>query len=149
MLGRGGWAKLRGVRSSWGLGGPGSMGGGNVDGGGGSGASAVRAKAGKKGGNIAGVRERESARRVVVMEGETKELGRDGMGFAMIEGGKGRDKKLKVREVVVFDTEVSYHQDKSNRTRDVMEKTRSRSFEEAVGSKMGDKAVLRELVRLL
>jgi hypothetical protein len=117
MLGRGGWG--RGVRSSWGLGGPGSIGGGNVDGGGGNGANAVRAKAGKKGANIAGVRERESVRRAVVMEGETKELGRDGVGFAMIEGGKARDKKLKVREVVVFDTEVIYHQDKSNRTRDV------------------------------
>jgi hypothetical protein len=96
-----------------------------------------------------GKRERESARRAVVMEGETKELGRDGLGFAMIEGGKAGDKKLKVREVVVFDTEVIYHQDKSNRTRDVTEKTRGRSFEEAMGSKMGDKAVLRELARLL
>jgi hypothetical protein len=112
-----------------------------------------RSKAGKKGRNIAGVRERErereSARRAVVLEGETKELGRDGVGFAIIEGGKVRDKKLKVREVVVFDTEAIYHQDKSNRTRDVTEKIRGRSFEEAVRSKMGDQAVLRELARLL
>jgi hypothetical protein len=62
MLGRGGWG--RGVRSSRGLEGPGSVGGGNVDGGGGSGANAVRAKAGKKGSNIAGVRERERAERL-------------------------------------------------------------------------------------
>ncbi len=50
MLGRGGWE--RGVRSSRGLGGPGSVGGGNVDGGGGSGANAIRAKAGKKGSKL-------------------------------------------------------------------------------------------------
>jgi hypothetical protein len=50
MLGRGGWE--RGVSASRGLGGPGSVGGGSVDGGGGSGANAVRAKAGEKGGNI-------------------------------------------------------------------------------------------------
>ena len=48
MLGRGGWG--RGVSASRGLGGPGSVGGGNVDGGRG------RAKAGEKGSNIAGVR---------------------------------------------------------------------------------------------
>ena len=39
-------------------GGAGSVGGRNIDGGGGGGANAVRAKAGKKGGNIARVRER-------------------------------------------------------------------------------------------
>ncbi len=55
MLGRGGWG--RGVSASRGLGGPGSVGGRNVDRGGGGGA-----KAGKKGGNIARVRERERVR---------------------------------------------------------------------------------------
>jgi hypothetical protein len=135
MLGRGGWG--RGVSASGGLGGPGSVGGRNVDGGGGGGANAVRAKAGKKGGDIARVRERESARSAVVMEGETKELGRDGVGFAVIQGGKARDKKFKVREVVVFDTEVIYHQDKGYRTRDVAEKARGRGFEEAFGKQGG------------
>ncbi len=55
MLGRGGWGRI--VSASRGLGGPGSVGGESVDGGGGS----------EKGGNIAGVRERESASRAVVV----------------------------------------------------------------------------------
>ena len=147
MLGRGGWG--RGVSASGGLGGPGSVGGRNVDGGGSGGANAVRAKAGKKGGSIARVREREGARSAVVMEGEAKELGRDGVGFAVIQGGKARDKKLKVREVVVFDTEVIYHQDKGYRTRDVAEKARGGGFEEAVGSKVGDQPILGKLAGLL
>ncbi len=114
-----------------------------------TGANAVRAKAGKKGGNIAGVRERESASRAVVMEGEAKELGRDGVGFAVIQGGKTIDKKLKIKEVVVFDTEVIYHQDKGYRTRDVTEKERGKGFEETVGSKVGDEPILRKLAGLL
>jgi hypothetical protein len=73
MLGRGGWG--RGVSASRGLGGPGSVGGRNVDRGGGGGANAVRAKTGKKGGNIARVRERESFEGSVVVDGKAKKLG--------------------------------------------------------------------------
>ena len=83
------------------------------------------------------------------MEGEAKKLGRDGVGFAVIQGGKARDKKFKVREVVVFDTEVIYHQDKGYRTRDVAEKARGRGFEETVGSKVGDEPILGKLPGLL
>jgi hypothetical protein len=71
------------------------------------------------------------------------------VGFAVVERGKARDKKFKVREVVVFDTEVIHHQDKGNRARDVTEKAGGRGFKETVGSKVRDKAVLRELARLL
>ena len=72
------------------------------------------------------------------------------MSFAVIEGGKARDEELKVREVVVFDTEVIYHQDKGYRTRDVAEKARgNRGFEEAVGSKVGDEPILGKFPCLL
>jgi hypothetical protein len=36
------------------------------------------------------------------------------MGFTVIEGGEARDEKGKVGGVVVFDTEVIYHQDKGD-----------------------------------
>jgi hypothetical protein len=67
----------------------------------------------------------------------------------VIKRGKTRDEIFKVREVVVFYTEVIYHQDKRDRTRDVAEKARSSGFEETVGSKVGDESVLGELARLL
>ncbi len=71
------------------------------------------------------------------------------MSFAVIQGGKARDEELKVKEVVVFDTEVIYHQDKGNKARDVAEKARGSGFKETVRSKVRDKAVLGELARLL
>jgi hypothetical protein len=58
------------------------------------------------------------------------------VGFAVVERGEARDKKLKVREVVVFDTEVIHHQDKGNRARDVTKKARGSGFKETVGSKV-------------
>jgi hypothetical protein len=79
----------------------------------------------------------------------SKKFGRDGMGFAVVERGKARDKKLKIREVVVFDTEVIHHQNKRNRARDVTEKARRSGFKETVRSKVRDKAILGELARLL
>jgi hypothetical protein len=142
-----GWGRI--VRPSGGLGGPGPVGGKNVDGGGGCGANTVRTKAGEKRGDVARIRERESASRAVVVQSKAKKFGRDGVGFAMIKRGKTRDEILKVIEMVVFGTEVIYHQDKSDRTRDVAEKARSSGFEETVGSKVGDESVLGELARLL
>jgi hypothetical protein len=50
---------------------------------------------------------------------------------------------------VVFDTEVIYHQDKSDRTRDVSEEARGSGFDETVGSKVRNETVSRELARLL
>ncbi len=50
---------------------------------------------------------------------------------------------------MVFDTEVIYHQDKGNRTRDVAEKARGSGFEETVGSKVGDKPILGNFAGLL
>jgi hypothetical protein len=61
----------------------------------------------------------------------------------LIKRGKTRDTILKVREVMVFDTEVIYHQYKSYRTRDVTEKARGSGFEETVRSK-GSEGEMRE-----
>ncbi len=75
---------------------------------------AGRSEAGEKGGNIAGIGDGESAGRAVVRKGEAKEFGCEGMGFDVIECGQAGDEKSKVRGVVVFDTEVIYHQDKGD-----------------------------------
>ncbi len=71
------------------------------------------------------------------------------MGFAVVKRGKTGNEILEVREVVVFDTEVIYHQDKSDRTRDVAKKARGSGFKETMRRKVRDKAVLREFARLL
>ncbi len=45
---------------------------------------------------------------------EAKKFGCKGVGFDVIECGEAGDEKGKVRGVVVFDTEVIYHQDKGD-----------------------------------
>ncbi len=84
-----------------------------------------------------------------MVQSKAKKFGRDGVGFAVIKRGKTRDEIFKVREVVVIDTEVIYHQDTSDRTRDVSEEARGSGFKETVGSKVRDEVVLKELARLL
>jgi hypothetical protein len=96
--------------------GSGTIGGRGVDGRGGGVGDAGRAEAGKKGRHIAGIGDGESARRSVVRKREAKEFGCEGVGFDVIECGEAGDEKGKVRGVVVFDTEVIYHQDKSDGT---------------------------------
>ena len=49
-----------------------------------------------------------------MIEGEAEKFGCEGVGFDVIECGEAGDEKGKVRGVVVFDTEVIYHQDKSD-----------------------------------
>ena len=51
--------------------------------------------------------------------------------------------------MVVFDTKVIYHQRKDNVAADVAEETRGGGLVEAVGGKMGEKAVLGQLACLL
>ncbi len=51
--------------------------------------------------------------------------------------------------MVVFDTEVIYHQRKDNVAGDVAEETGGGVLVEAVGGKMGEKTVLRQLACLL
>ncbi len=51
--------------------------------------------------------------------------------------------------MVVFDTIVIYHQRKDNVAGDMVEETGSRGLMEAVGGKMGERAVLRQLACLL
>ena len=84
-----------------------------------------------------------------MIEGEAEKFGCEGVGFCVIESGEARDEKGKVGGVVVFDSEVIYHQDKGNKARDVAEKARGSGFKETVRSKVRDKAVLGELARLL
>ena len=74
FLGLGGCGWGRKVRPSGGLGGPGSKGGGGIDGGGRGRTDPVGAKAGKEGRNILRVREGESFEGAVVMEGEAEKL---------------------------------------------------------------------------
>jgi hypothetical protein len=72
-LGGGGWGRK--VRPSGGLGGPGSKGGGGVEGRGRGRTDPVGAKAGEKGGDIARVRERESFEGAVVVKGKAEKFG--------------------------------------------------------------------------
>jgi hypothetical protein len=51
----------------------------------------------------------------------------------MADGGEARDEKSKVGGVVVFDVEVVYHQDKSNRASGMTEETRGLGLMEVEG----------------
>jgi hypothetical protein len=84
-----------------------------------------------------------------MVKGKAKEFGRDGVGFCVVEEGKSGDKKVKVFAMVVFDTEVIYHQRKDNVAGDVAEETGGGGLVEAVGGKMGEQTVLRQLACLL
>jgi hypothetical protein len=71
------------------------------------------------------------------------------VGFGVIEEGESGDEEVKVFAMVVFDTEVIHHQRKDNVAGDVAEETGGRGLVEAVGGKMGEKAVLGQLACLL
>ncbi len=84
-----------------------------------------------------------------MVNGETKEFGGDRMSFDMVKRGEGGDKKVKVRALVVLDSEVIYHQGKDDVTRDVTEETEGGGLVEAVRGKMGEETGLRQLACLL
>ena len=67
----------------------------------------------------------------------------------MVEEGKSRDEKVKVFAVVVFDSKVIHHQRKDDVTGDMTKETGGGGLEEAVGGKMREKTVLRQLACLL
>jgi hypothetical protein len=71
------------------------------------------------------------------------------MGFDVVELGKGRDKEVEVRAVVVLYTKVIHHQNKGDGTRDIVEEAGCGSFVEAVRGEVGEKAKLRQLACLL
>ena len=67
----------------------------------------------------------------------------------MVEEGKSGDEKVKVFAVVVFDSKVIHHQCKDDVTGDMTKETGGGGLEEAVGGKMREKTVLRQLACLL
>ena len=67
----------------------------------------------------------------------------------MVEEGKSGDEKVKVFAVVVFDSKVIHHQRKDDVTGDMTKETGGGGLEEAVGGKMREKTVLRQLACLL
>jgi len=107
--------------------------------------NAGRSEAGEKGGDIAGIGNGECARRAVVGERETKKRGSDGVSFDVIEGGKTGDKEGKVGGVVVLHTEVVHHQDESDRSGGVAEKTRGGGLEKIKGLEKRDKTEIGQL----
>ncbi len=84
-----------------------------------------------------------------MVNGEAKELGGDGVSFAVIGEREDGDKVVEVVLAVVFDTKVIHHQDKGDGTRDMAKKTGSRRFMEAVSGEVRDETGLGELTRLL
>ncbi len=88
-------------------------------------------------------------RRAVVVDGEAKELGGDGVNFVMIGEREDGDKVVEIVLVVVFDTKVIHHQDKGDGARDMAEKTGVKRFIEAVSGEVRDETGLGELTRLL
>jgi len=84
-----------------------------------------------------------------VVKGKAEKFGGDRVGFGVIEEGESGDEEVKVFAVVVFDTEVIHHQRKDNVAGDVAEETGGGGLVEAVGGKMGEKTVLRQLACLL
>ena len=78
-------------QAQWGLGGPGTIGGGGVDGRGRGRVDTVGAKAGKEGRNVARVRQGESFEGAVVVKRETKNFVGDRVGFGVIEEGENGD----------------------------------------------------------
>ena len=71
------------------------------------------------------------------------------MGFGVIEEGESGDEEVKVFAMVVFDTEVIYHQRKDNVAGDVAEETGGGGLVETMRRKMGEKTGLGELACLL
>jgi hypothetical protein len=71
------------------------------------------------------------------------------VGLGVVEEGKSGDEKVKVFAVVVFDSKVIHHQRKDDVTGDMTKETGGGGLEEAVGGKMREKTVLRQLACLL
>ena len=70
------------------------------------------------------------------------------MSFGVVQCRQAGDKEGKVRGVVVLHTEVVHHQDKSDRTRGITEKTRSEGLMEVKGGKERDKTEIGQLTGL-
>ena len=70
------------------------------------------------------------------------------MSFGVVQCRQAGDKEGKVRGVVVLHTEVVHHQDKSDRTRGMTEKTRSEGLMEVKGGKERDKTEIGQLTCL-
>ncbi len=73
-----------------------------------------------------------------MVDGEAKELGGDGVSFAVIGEREDGDKVVEVVLVLVFDTKVIHHQDKGDEARDMAKKTGGRRFMEAVSGEVRD-----------
>jgi hypothetical protein len=144
--GRGGGGE---VRPGGGLGSLGTVGGGGIDSGRSGGGNTVGTKTGEEGGDVARVGEGERARRAVVVDRKAKELGGDGVSFAVVGKRENGDKEVEVVLVVVLDAKVVHHQDKGDGARDMAEKAGGGGFKEAVGGEVGDESELGELTRLL
>ena len=74
-----------------------------------------------------------------MIEGEAEKFGCEGVGFGVIESREARDEKGKVGGVVVFDSEVIYHQDKGDGAGGVTEKTGGEGLMEIEALEEGDK----------
>ncbi len=66
-------------------------------------------EASEKSGDVSGVRDSEGVVEAVVLEGEAKKFGGEGVGFYIVQGGKARNEKGEVRGVVILDAEVVNH----------------------------------------
>ncbi len=84
-----------------------------------------------------------------MVKGKAEKFGGDRVGFGMVEEGKSSDEEVKVVAKVVFDSKVINHQRKDDVAGDVTEETGGGSLVKAVGGKMGEKTVLRQLACLL
>jgi hypothetical protein len=67
---------------------------------------AVRAKAMQQGVDIAWVGEREGALGAIVRDGKAQELGRNGVGFDMVEAGKTGNEIVIVVTILVFNAKI-------------------------------------------
>ena len=70
------------------------------------------------------------------------------MSFGVVQCRQAGDKEGKVRGVVVLHTEVIHHQDESDRTRGMTEKTRSEGLMEVKGGEERDKTEIGQLTGL-
>jgi hypothetical protein len=84
-----------------------------------------------------------------MVKGEAEKFGGDRVGFGMVEEGESGDEEVKVVAKVVLDSKVINHQRKDDVAGDVTEETGGGSLVKAVGGKMGEKTVFRQLACLL
>ena len=84
-----------------------------------------------------------------MVDAEAKKFGGDRVGFGVVREGESGDKEVKVFAIMVFDSKVINHQRKDDVTGDMTKETGGGGLEEAVGGKMREKTVLRQLACLL